>query len=208
MATTVINGLLGYVYWTAAARTAHAAAIGLATAVLSAMTLASLATNPGLHTALVTRLPQRESGRDWSLTLTTAVTVGLASGLVGGLVAALLLPVLASDLHNVGRQPAWLILFPIGVALWTAATILDYAFIAERTASHMLSRNAIFGVTKIVLLAVPVMLGVRAGALGIFVTWTVAGAISVIVSGVFLLTRAGRGWRPVFVGARAELTQL
>src|SRR5919201_4788475 len=84
MATTVANSVLGYLYWIVATHTYAAHDIGLATALTSTMTLASILSSQGIGWTLIQLLPGRLAGRAWSLTL----NAGLATGLLTGLCAA------------------------------------------------------------------------------------------------------------------------
>src|ERR687883_48870 len=71
MATTVANSVLGCLYWIVAAHTYAVYDIGLAAALISTMTLASILSSQGMGWTLIQLLPSRPAGRAWSLTLNT-----------------------------------------------------------------------------------------------------------------------------------------
>jgi len=205
MATTVVTSLLGYVYWIVAARTYPARDVGLGSALLAAITLASGLTNLGLGQTLVHLLPQRASGPMWSRTVNAAFGVAGTSGLFAGVVAVLVLPLTSSQLAVAGRDPIYMIAVVLGVPLWTISSLLDSLFVAERAAGNMLARNVFFAMLKIPLLLVP-LLGLRLLApLAILGSWVIASAVAALVSFVVLIPRLRRGYRPVGRGLVAQV---
>jgi len=194
MATTVANSGLGFVYWFVAARAFPASEVGLAAAVISAMTLTSLLSNLGLGTLLVQRLPGRAGGAAWSGTVNTALGLGVLAGLLSGVAVAALAPLLGVEVARAAGDPAAVAAFAGGVALWTACTLVDFVFVAERAAGRMLVRNVAFSVLKVPLLLAPV-LAVAGGGLAIFASWLLAAAASVLLAIGVLLPRLGRGYR-------------
>lgn len=203
MSATVVTSLLGYVYWAAAARLYPAHDLGLASAIISAVTLASLISNLGLSSTLISWLPRRLSGHEWSLTLNAALAATAATGLILGLVLTVLLPFLSRQFEPLRTN--WMIELAVVsfVPLWTVSQIFDYAFIAERSAGKMLLRNTFFSVVKIPLLIVPVIF-VGASALGIVSSWVLATAISLGVA-AWALLRLGRRYVPTIKGVRGEV---
>jgi O-antigen/teichoic acid export membrane protein len=199
MATTAVNSALGYVYWIAAARAFSPHDVGLANALIAAMMLASVVSNLGVPIALVEILPRHRDDRAWSQTLLAALAVALAGGVVAGLLVAIGLPA-ASSRFSVLSNPLYGAAFVVGVPAWTAVTILDYTFVAERRAGRMLTRNAAFGAMKLVVLAVPVVL-VHGSALWILLSWIIAAVVS-LLAGVWLLHSLGRRVR---LAAAADL---
>ncbi len=205
MTTTVVTSLLGYVYWIVAARTYPARDVGLGSALLAAITLASGLTNLGLGQTLVHLLPQRASGPLWSRTVNAAFGVAGTTGLFAGGVAVLVLPLASPQLAVAGRDPIYMIAVVLGVPLWTISSLLDSLFVAERAAGNMLVRNVFFAMLKIPLLLVP-LLGLRLLApLAILGSWVVASAVAALVSFVVLIPRLRRGYRPVVHGLVAQV---
>ena len=210
MATTAVNSALGYVYWIAAAHAFTPHNVGLANALIAAMMLASLISNLGVPIALVEILPRHQNDRAWSQTLFAAMALAVAGGIVAGFVVVLGLPAV-SGRFSVLSNPLYSGVFVVGVPAWTAVTVLDYTFVAERRAGRMLTRNAVFGAVKLVVLAVPVML-VHGSAFWILVSWVIA-AIASLFAGLWLLRALGRrvhlsGLRDVVVELRAIWARL
>lgn len=203
MATTAVNSALGYVYWIAAAHAFSPHDVGLANALIAAMMLASLLSNVGVPIALVEILPRHRDDRAWSQTLFAAMALALAGGVVAGLLVVLGLPAVSSR-FSVLSEPLYGAAFLVGVPAWTAVTTLDYTFVAERRAGRMLTRNAVFGAVKLVVLAVPIVL-VHGSALWILLSWVIA-AIASLFAGFWLLRALGRRVR--FAALREVVAEL
>jgi len=207
MGATVVTALLGYLYWVVAAHAYAAREVGLAAAIIAAMTLAALLANLGAGSALVGLLPARAGGRAWSLTLNTALALSLLSGLVAGGAAVVALPLLSAQLDIVPASPSYGLLFVGGVALWTVSTTLDGAFVAERAAGNLLARNGLFAALKIPLLVAPFPAALGHGAAapgeGILASWVLASAVACAL-GFAQLGHLGRGYRCSLRGVARE----
>jgi O-antigen/teichoic acid export membrane protein len=158
MATTVANSLLGYLYWIVAAHLYAAHDIGLAAALTSTMTLASILSSQGIGWTLIQLLPGRPAGRDWSLTLNAGLATGLLTGLCAAVSGVVALPLFTSQLAIVVHDTAYAVAFVAGVALTTIGSLVDYIFMAERATDNMLVRNVILAAIKIPLLLLPLLL--------------------------------------------------
>lgn len=211
MGTTVVTSLLGFLYWIVAARTYTKADIGLASALISAMTLASNLSNLGIGPTLVQRLPRREAGRAWSVTLNAGLVTGALCGLLAGLIVVVGLPRLSPQFAIIGHNPLYATVFVLGVPLWTLSTLLDYVFVAQRATGNMLTRNIAFSLIKIPLLVVALLVA-HSGALGILSSWVLATAAASLGGLRLLVPRLGRDYVPAVRGivgqVRAMLSAL
>jgi O-antigen/teichoic acid export membrane protein len=203
MATTVANSVLGYLYWMVAAHTYAARDIGLAAALISTMTLASILSSQGIGWTLLQLLPGRLAGRAWSLTLNAGLATGIFTGLCAAAIVVAALPLFAPQLAIVVRGTAYASAFVAGVALTTIGSLVDYVFMAERAADNMLVRNVILAAIKIPLLLLPLLLN-QAAAFGIVGTWVLAAAIGTL-AGMALVPRLGRSYRPAMRGTRGQV---
>jgi O-antigen/teichoic acid export membrane protein len=203
MATTVANSLLGYLYWIVAAHIYAAHDIGLAAALISTMTLASILSSQGIGWTLLQLLPGRLAGRAWSVTLNAGLAAGLLTGLCAGSIVVVALPLFSPQLAIVGRDTAYAVAFLAGVVLTTIGSLVDYVFTAERAADNMLVRNVILAAIKIPLLLLPLLL-TQAGAFGIFGTWVLATAIGAL-AGMALVLRLGHSYLPAMRGTRGQV---
>lgn len=204
MGTTMATSLLGFLYWWVAARTYTKADIGLASALIAAMTLASNLSNLGIGPTLVQRLPRRAAGREWSVTLNAGLLTGLLCGLLAGIIVVAGLPRLSAQFAIIGHKPIYAAIFVLGVPLWTLSTLLDYVFVAQRATGNMLARNIAFSLLKIPLLALALLIA-RIGALGILASWVLAAAAAVLGGLLLLVPRLGRGYSFALRGFAGQL---
>jgi O-antigen/teichoic acid export membrane protein len=193
LATAVVTSLMGYLYWVVAARSYSEHDVGLAAALIAAMTLGSTVASLGPAFTLVQMLPQRRGGRAWSLTLNTALAAGGTASLALGVGLALVLPGLSSDFAVLGEDLAYPSLLVAGVVLTTVGILLDYTFVAERAAGKMFVRNLLFSVVRIPLLLAPVAVMAGLDAIGVLGAWVLATAAS-CVAAMPLVGRLGRSY--------------
>ena len=205
MLTTGVNSALGYVFWLVVARSYAAEEVGVASALIAAMTVVAAVADLGTSTALIQRLPSRRTDADWSRTLTASTLTATAAGVGLALVAgAAILPALSDDLSLIDDDAGRLLLFAGGVAAWSVAAVSDYLFVAERRTQHMFTRNLVFGVVKLVLVAALALSG-DDGAIGIFAAWVAGCAVSLVVAYALLVPRLARRYRPALAGIRREV---
>lgn len=206
MGTTAVTALLGFGFWALAARVLPAAEVGRAAALVSAMLLVSVFTNLGLGQVLVSRLASRASGREWSLTVSTALVVAGCASLLGGALAAALIPLLIPALKG-GIGLAAFLLLPLGVTGVACSLVLDFAYIAERRARHAFSRNTVAALLRLALV------GFAAAAPLAGATWVLAVWVSsFLLIDVFAVSRVlpalDRDFRPTLAGWRSELGEM
>lgn len=204
MATTVVTSLLGYLYWIVAARTYSAHDVGLAAALLSAMTLAALLADMGIGATLMQMLPSRESGSAWSVTFTAGLTAGALTGVLAGMIVVIALPLFSHQFASARGNVGYAVALVCGVAVWALAMLLDDTFVAERAAGYMMVRNVTFALLKVVLLLAPLLLLGHAGALAIVGSWVLATALTALGAGLLLIPRLRRGAGLAFGGIRMQ----
>lgn len=206
--TGAATSLFGFFFWILAAHTYSTYDVGLGSTLISVMTLASVLANLGMGSTLVQTLPGRETGRAWSLTLNAGLATGIVAGLLAGVIVVVTLPLISHQFALVNHQAIYAFAFVAGVPLMTVSTLLDQAFIAERTANNMLVRNAAVSILKIPLLVLPVVLLTRVGAWGIVLASVVAIAIVLIGALLLLLPRLGRGYCLVARGITGQVRSM
>jgi O-antigen/teichoic acid export membrane protein len=183
--TGAATSVFGYFFWILATHIYSPYDVGLGSALISAMTLASIIANLGMGSTLVQTLPRRAAGYAWSLTLNAGIATGVVAGLLCGVITVVALPLFSQQFSIVQTHIGYAIAIVAGVPLLTVSALLDQAFIAERAAHNMLIRNAAVAVLKIPLLVLPLVLVSGVSALGILASGVVA--IAVVLIGVFLL---------------------
>lgn len=201
MATSVVTAGIGYVYWIIAAHLYSPHDIGLASALIGAMMLTSDLSAMGIGSTLVQVLPTCKAGAAWSRVVNAGFTSGILASWVAALGVVLILPLLSAEYTVASHQAGYILIFVVGVPLWTLSLLLDQTFVAERAADKMLVRNTAFAVFKLPLVVAPYLLvhGYR-NALGIFSSWTLATGISVIVGLFVLVPRLGKAYRLITRG--------
>lgn len=203
MGTTIANAGGGYLFWIVAAHTHPTRDVGLAAALIAAVTLASILTNRGIGGALVQTLATREPGRPWSLALNAGLLAGAGAGLLAGLLALLILPFCSGQFAMLVHDPRYALTFVLGVAIWSSADLIDDAYLAERRAGRVLARNTATTVAKnlFLLLLLP---AASLGALGIFGA-SILGAAGGACAGLLLVRGLGRRYRPVVRGVARQV---
>lgn len=195
MGTNVVTALFGYLFWIVAAHNYSPYEVGLGSAFISAMLLASAFATLGMDAVLVQMLPHRKAGHDWSLTLNAGLATGILTGLFIGVILVVALPLFSQQFNIVEHNAGYALACTVGVPLMTGSLLLDQVFVAERAAHNMLMRNAAVAVLKISLLVLPVVLLARAGALGILLPGVLAMGVMLIVGMLVQVPRLGRGYR-------------
>ena len=187
MATTAITSLFGFVYWWLAARTAPAAAVGQASAAVSAMTLIGTIGMFGMGTMLISDLPGIK-GRRWDL-ISTCLLVAGSAATVGGLIYVALAHLAIPGLKNALGSPAVTVLLVVGIALNAMTLVLDEALVGLLQGPLQLMRNAWFSVLKLVLLGALAVLPITLTGGELLLTWVAGIVLSTAVLGRTLRNR-------------------
>jgi O-antigen/teichoic acid export membrane protein len=205
MATTVVNGGLGYGYWMLAARAVPPWQIGTATALISAAIAVSMVANLGVSHMFIQRLPGCRTG-DWSRIVSGGLIFGVAATAAAATAGALIAPAVAGNFAFLSGFTGLAALICASVAI-TLTTLLDSVYVAHRAGQGMLVRNLALAVGKIVALVAVLASGAHsAGA--VLVSWTLP---ILLVSAVTMGTGLGRlrpGARLRAAGVTAELPHL
>jgi GT2 family glycosyltransferase/O-antigen/teichoic acid export membrane protein len=188
IATTVITSVLGFAYWALAARRYLPEEVGRSAAAISTMVLLSGIAQLNLMSGLTRFLPIAGS-RTRVLVLTAyAATVGLAT-----LVCIAFFAVTQKDLLGLDGPgwvgPAW---FLLAVLAWGVFTLQDSVLTGLGKAVWIPVENGAFAVVKIVLL---LALASRWQQGGIFASWTIPVAVSLLPVNVFIFRRLIPGRR-------------
>lgn len=177
--STGLTSILGFVYWWLAARQFSPAAVGFASAAISAMTLLGTFGVMGLGTLLVGELP-RQSDQRTPLVSTALVFVG-GIGLGLGCIFALTAAFFSASLQSLGANVQNVLIFASGVSLAAVTLVLDQALIGLLQGGLQLWRNALFASIKLLaLFLVGVWLSNVTG-LTVYVTWIIGNAVSLLM---------------------------
>jgi O-antigen/teichoic acid export membrane protein len=203
---TGVNSGMGFLFWAVATHFYAAHAIGLATALISAMTLVSVLANVGGGQGLVQRLPGLSSAHTWSVAVNTSLVICALLSLAASGLTLLVLPRVSPHLAVVSHSIAYATTLIAGIVLWSISVDIDYLFVAERSVRFGFVRNAAFSVIKLVLL-VPVAVLWRPSALALFAVWTVASALALLLACYIILRHLRHRWLPALRGFRREVNE-
>lgn len=189
LAIDVIASLAGLLFWGAAARLYRPQQVGLASALLAAITLVSSIAGLGTSTGLARYLPQAaHPHRLLSSTLTLNAACALLVGIAYLAGARAWSPSLAFMWQN-AVYAAGFVLFGLSTVLGTAAKM---AFVARRQAGHALQYACILNLGRLLLLF-PLR---RLGTAGLVGAVGMACAAATAVSLYWYLPRTLAGYRP------------
>jgi O-antigen/teichoic acid export membrane protein len=192
MASTMVGGGLGFVYWTIIARVSNPREVGIATAIVAAFTLTSLIASFGIAQLMIQVLPSLHDDESWSAFVTVGlVTITVLTACVGA-IAGLLLPLLSPTL-DVLRHPEMFVLFVIGASASTTAIGLDAVYVASRRSAKMLQRNLSYSLSKALLLLAAVPLVVVVNSTAVIATWDSGLIISLVLGIWYLIPRVRPG---------------
>lgn len=190
MATTVATSAIGYLYWIVATHIYSAPDVGLTSALSGFMALSSTLANMGIGATLIQTLPRRASGYAWSLTLNAGLATGTVTSLLAGIIAVVVLPLFSHQFAIVWHNAAYALIFIAGVPLFTIATLLDQAFVAERATSNLLGHSIAYALLRFPLMVLFAPLRV----LGIFSSSILALVVTLIGTRLLLVPRLGRAY--------------
>lgn len=188
--TALFNSGLGFLYWWLAAQSYDQHAVGLASAVISAMILLGSVAMLGFGTFLVGELPRRK-GQELIFINTASAAILIASALVTVLfvVGAL---TLTDNFDELVAYPAYFVMFMGGVALTALSLMLDQALVGLLQGGVQLRRNIAASVIKVILLVLFGLWVVDGDGFWIFSAWVVGMVASMVLPARYLLKTYGR----------------
>lgn len=188
--TTAVTSMLGFVYWWVAARRFPPAAVGIASASLSAMTLLGSFCMLGLGTLLITELP-RQPDKAESLISTALIVVGGIGGGVGA-VFAIIASYVLPGFKPLGANVLTVLIFAFGVSLTSMTLVLDAAFIGLLHGELQFWRNILLAFFKLMLLYIVSLIVSDEGSMAIYATWAIGNALSLAAIATIIISK--RGW--------------
>lgn len=197
IASTFINSLLGFAFWTISARLYSSHDVGLATTMTSSISLISTASLLGYNTAL---LRYMYHSNNQTLRLNTSLTLVSATSLVIGAFFVILLTYESPKLIFI-QHSAWLsVVFVLTATVTTCYLMLDSVFIVFQRADMLLLKNSILSLGKLAAVFLFTMLG----ATGIFLANAFGVIIAVTIALVVVVVRMGYKIGPHFDGGIAK----
>jgi O-antigen/teichoic acid export membrane protein len=182
-ATTGVTSVLGFAFWTFAARYFSQEAVGYGSAAISAMTLLGTIGMFGLGTVLIGELPQRRSRG--GLVASALIVSGVGS-LVLGAGFVIVAPHFSNRFVEISGTPGRMLLFALGVALTGATLVFDEATIGLLRGGLQLSRNLTFSIVKMAALPAAALVLHDMFGVGLILAWVVGTAASIIPTAIQL----------------------
>ena len=171
-----LASLLGLAYWIVAARTYSEREVGLNSAAISMMTLVSTIAQLNLVGGLLRFVPGARSST-WKL-VRWSYGISLATSAVLTVVVLGIVRAWVPELESLAPGIGFALWFIVATMFWSIFNLQDAVLTGLRRAIWVPIDNTLFGVVKMVLL---VMFATAFARFGIFASWTLGAAISVLV---------------------------
>ncbi len=182
MSSSAATGVLGFAFWTAAARGYDAAEGGRASAIISSATLIAILANFSLGNLYERFLPL--AGRDTHRLVRHGTTFALGAAVLFGVVF-----VLVGPRDELFPHPVEMALFPVAVAVLSVYALQDQVLVGLGRARMIATKNIGQSTTKLV--AVIALIPVATGA-AIVWSWVLPAAVITAVIAVVVIRRESR----------------
>lgn len=179
MVSTLIMAILGFFFWMVNTRLFKPEDIGLATTLISVMSLITSFSMFGFNSALVRFLPKTENKSSFINTAFTFITIGTV---IITIIFILGLPIFSPQIAFILSSPIFVLSFIIFMIIASLNTVADSVFVAFRNTKYVLIKNTIISIVKLIL---PVFL-VGLGAYGIFYAVVVSVNLAMVLSLIFI----------------------
>ncbi len=195
MLASLIGSLLGFVFLYVVYQIYDLTNAGYAATMVNTVTFLVGVGSLGMPIALVRFLPESD---DPTALVNTSLSISGVLSAVLALVFVLSLGFWSPNLLVVFGHPVYLLVIPLTAMAYAFGPVLDQTAIALRRADLFAIRVVLLSVIKLPLpiLFVTLFSTVLGGALGVYMSWSLSFAISVIVVGLVLLPRVIPGYRP------------
>ena len=184
IANSAATGVLGLVYWLLMARLYPAADVGRAAAIYAAMNLLAGFTALNFNGVLTRFIPQ--AGRQTRTFVLRAYTVSAVASVGVAILFLLTISLWGPSYSVLGGLVAGVV-FTGCVVTWAIFTLQDSVLVGLRSAFWVLVENGIFGIVKIVLLALLVTSLPR--HVGIYASWMLPVVVAVPLVNMLIFRR-------------------
>ncbi len=182
MASTLVLGGLGFFFWIIIARLYRTENVGIATTLISIITLLSSFTIMGLHSSLIRYLPRSANKNELINSSFAIVTIAT---LLASVIFLLGLQIFSPQLLFLRSNIFYTLSFTIFMIFYSWNMLVESIFMAFRSASNILIKNIIISILKLLL---PFAL-ITLGAYGIFSSTASAFALGVLASLIVLIIK-------------------
>jgi len=189
MLSTAVMAVLGFFFWIICARLFKSDQVGIATALISVVSLISSFSLLGLNNGIIRYLPTSEWKNQKINTAFTLVTV--ASVLIA-IIYLVFINYLSPKLLFVRENIFLTTSFVLFIVFSSLNNLSESVFIAYRSANYVLMKNTVSSLVKFTL---PIFL-ISLGAYGIFASVGISIAVAFVLSLIFLIVKFGYLFRP------------
>jgi O-antigen/teichoic acid export membrane protein/transposase len=183
---TAALSVLGFVFWTFAARTYPAAAVGAFSGVTAGVSLLAAVAALGLPNTMIRQLSNTENQRE--LVMVAATAISAVGGVLCLLTVLLLGPLLPASLHL--QQRGGMVLLVTALVVFAAlGSAVDAGLVAARAAHAVLIKNVAGNTAKIAALFLLAALG----SAGLLLAYGTGMALALVLGGLALARRVAGG---------------
>jgi len=184
-----LMSLFGFLFWIIVARFYSEAEVGFSSAIISAMGLVAMLSMLGLTSALMRFMPRVKKPNEL---INTCFTICGPISLVFAAIFLAGLDIWSPILGFVSGNFIFAAAFMAFTLVTVIYRLVETTFVAKRRAEYIIVKNLIFSIIKIIL---PVIFILFFHAFGIFASWGVALAISLVISIFILLPKVQDGYK-------------
>ena len=204
MATTAVTSVFGFIFWILAARFYETAAVGLASAIIAALSLLAIFSNLGLGIGLIRFLPG-DKANGTSMINTCFTLSGLASVVIA-LIFLSGLDFWSPALLPVLRHPIFFTSFIFFAIVWALNPLISCVFLAKRSTEFTFIQNALASFLKLVLI-IPFAVFFNS-AFGIFASAGIAMSVALLIAIFWSLPKIQQGYFPLCIVRREVLNEI
>jgi len=168
ISASAITSVFGFVFWVISARLFSSEQVGLAASLIATMALVTTLTTFGFDMGIIRFWKQRDSKK---LVASCSIIAVLASLIVSAFFVLIFSSVKFPFANHVHAA-----MFVLLCAVWTMFSLNDSVYVAMQSPRHVLFKQVIFSLLKLVL---PFLL-VSLGFFGIFGSWSVSALLALI----------------------------
>ncbi len=187
MMSTLIMSVLGFFFWIIIARLYDPSEIGIATSLISLISLISTFSQLGFNNTLVRDLP---TTKDKNAVINTACVLVGITALICGIIYIVGVRFFSPKLVFIQSNLILSILFLIAVTITAINSVTDNIFVGLRNTKYILIYNTAFSIVKLIL---PLLL-IPFAAFGIFLSVAAGITVALLLTIYFLMSVYG--YRP------------
>lgn len=176
--STAVLGICGFVFWIIAARHYNPITIGIASTLISVITLLSALCLLGLNIAIINHIPK---SKEPNTLINSASVIVLVASLIPAIIFCIFAGDISSKLNFLRNDPTLIILFVFFAILTTWDSLIEGVFIAYKDTFIILIKNLFINITKVIL-----VLAILVGLNGLFIAYYLSLIISPILSYSYL----------------------